>query len=68
MKHGLAENIQSSERIEVGADIQKVFHCERIRRIFLDEKANGVCQHEDGAFINFTECELAIYRLEESQT
>jgi len=53
MKHGLAENIQSSERIEVGADIQKVFHCERIRRIFLDEKANDSPWRS--ALINFTD-------------
>jgi len=34
MKHGSAENTQSSERIEVGADVQEVFHRERIWRIF----------------------------------
>ena len=53
MKHDSTENIQSSDRIKVGADIQKVFHCERIWRIFLGEKANDVCQYEDGALINF---------------
>ena len=30
MKHDSAENIQSAERIEVGADIQTVFHCVRV--------------------------------------
>ena len=79
MKHGSAENTQSSERIKVGADVQQVFHCERVFPLLsgltksqgessLDEKANGDRQPAVGALVNFINDHMAIYRLAKGQT